>query len=752
MSLRTKILISIGATALILLTVLDHVLSNILMEGFARVEQRDTRQNAHRAGDSVEVALNNLHTRSADWAAWDEADKFVREANQDFLKSNLQDVTMVDLKVNLIAFIAPDGKLVYAKAADIETGEIQPVPASAMGHFAADSPLIQFKSTDDSHQGILMLPEGPMLVSCRPITPTDHSGPIHGALIFGRNLNDARIKELSTAMHMPLMLRAINDAALDGTWKTAAAALRNDKDATPTLAAPLNDAFIAGYAMLRDIYGKPALLVQAEIDREIYQQGLATLVYVSKALLLVSIVFCPVMVVLVETSVVSRLVKLSREVARIGSSGDKGARVKETGSREMASLGRSINGMLDALQTIEEEARRARHAAEESSQAKSAFLANMSHEIRTPMTSIIGYADLMLDPTQTSDDRFNCIDTIRRNGDHLLSVINDVLDISKIEAGKMHVERIACSPFQIISEVASLMRGRALSKKLSFEVAYHGALPATIRTDPTRLRQILINLIGNAIKFTDIGRVLMMVKCIPPAGDGEPMLRFDVSDTGIGMSDQQLDRIFQPFSQADSSTTRRYGGTGLGLTICKHLAEMLGGSIQVTSLPGHGSTFSVTTATGPLEQVEMVAEPREVAPAELAAPINPTLSGRVLLAEDGVDNQKLLSLYLRKAGIDVTLADNGDMACDQAIISLRDGHPFDVILMDMQMPVLDGYGATMQLRSRGYQGTIIALTAHAMAEDRAKCLRAGCTDYLSKPITRQKLLEMVGSYLEKARG
>ncbi|HVT79114.1 MAG TPA: PAS domain S-box protein [Phycisphaerae bacterium] len=393
----------------------------------------------------------------------------------------------------------------------------------------------------------------------------------------------------------------------------------------------------------------------------------------------------------------------------------------------------------------------ARLQAETANRAKSEFLANMSHEIRTPISAILGYADLLLDRDQSQSDRHTAIQVIRRNGSHLLTLINDILDLSKIEAGEMKVERIPCSPCQILADVASLMRVRARESGLSFELKIEGEIPQIIRTDPTRLRQILINLAGNAIKFTEMGWVRLVAKLIDPVDAPEPRMRFEVIDSGIGMSAEQVARLFQPFVQADNSTTRRFGGTGLGLTISQRLAHALGGEITVDSLPGRGSLFAVTVTTGSLKGVKLQADCKEAFGAmEKTTPLvalGEPIKGRILLADDGRDNQALLRAYLRKAGADVAIADNGKIACEMVKQSMDAGTPYDLVLMDMQMPEMDGYQATTKLRTMGYRGPVIAITANAMATDRAKCLQAGCTDYLSKPVKRDELLDTVREHI-----
>ena len=387
--------------------------------------------------------------------------------------------------------------------------------------------------------------------------------------------------------------------------------------------------------------------------------------------------------------------------------------------------------------------------AEAASRAKSAFLANMSHEIRTPMTAIVGYSDLMLEPGQSLSDRHDCLQVIRRNGRHLLDLINDILDLSKIEAGKMTIEPVPTNLPEVLSDLTSLMRPRATAKGLDFKLEVAGAIPARIMNDPLRLRQILMNLTGNAIKFTSNGAVRLRVQVEPDAR--RPKLRFDVIDSGIGIAAEQLPRLFHAFSQADDSMTRRFGGTGLGLAISQRLATLLGGDITVESTPGKGSTFTVRVETGALHNVEMIEDVTEAilpkptwGPAATGAV---SLRARILLVEDGPDNQRLISLHLRKAGATVEIAANGRIGVDKVFAAARAGTPFDLVLMDMQMPELDGYGATSELRGRGIRLPIVALTAHAMADDRMKCINAGCTDYLTKPIDKAMLLKTVASYL-----
>lgn len=401
------------------------------------------------------------------------------------------------------------------------------------------------------------------------------------------------------------------------------------------------------------------------------------------------------------------------------------------------------------LQHQTDELKRAIEAAEGANRAKSAFLANMSHEIRTPLTAILGFADVLLesgDVDKAPPERLDAIDTIRRNGAHLISLINDLLDLSKIEAGKFQVENLPCSLHRLVSDVGQLMQVRFEEKQLTFSTHYEGPLPEMILTDPTRLRQILMNLISNSVKFTKSGGVTVNVRLV--GRDGNQQIQIDVIDTGIGISPEIRDKLFQPFTQGDGSMSRRFGGTGLGLTISKNFAKLLGGDLVIVKTSSQGSTFRLTVDPGPLRNVPMK-QPDTLDTVPVQAPrklaeLKDALAGlRVLLVEDGPDNQRLISFLLKKAGAEVDMAENGQIGYQAAIDNLLSGNPFDVILMDMQMPIMDGYTAATKLRADGYHGPIIALTAHAMAEDRNRCIECGCTDYSTKPVDREKLIDLI---------
>jgi len=379
-------------------------------------------------------------------------------------------------------------------------------------------------------------------------------------------------------------------------------------------------------------------------------------------------------------------------------------------------------------------------------QAKSAFLANMSHEIRTPLTAIIGFAEASLDSEQTMKERLMALRTIARSGKHLLKVINDILDLSKIEAEKLEVEKIEFSLFQLMSDIESIARMQAADKGLVFRINYDFPVPKTVVSDPLRLKQVLFNLISNAIKFTDTGHVHINISCNPV----QKNLSFSVIDSGIGISERQLTNIFSAFTQEDASTSRRYGGTGLGLSLSRLLVGEMGGTIDVKSTKGVGSNFIVTLHSEHLAGADYVSNAGEMPEVvyddqtvDMHAGSQKKLAGRILLAEDNLDNQKLITMHLQKMGASVCTVANGKMAVDAALAD-----SYDLIYMDMQMPVMDGVQAVKLLRKKNYSGAIVALTANAMKEDQQKCLNAGCDDFVSKPINRGQLYNITAKYLQ----
>jgi signal transduction histidine kinase/HPt (histidine-containing phosphotransfer) domain-containing protein len=389
--------------------------------------------------------------------------------------------------------------------------------------------------------------------------------------------------------------------------------------------------------------------------------------------------------------------------------------------------------------------RAAKEAADRASRSKSEFLANISHEIRTPLTAILGFTKLLMDGADAAKERDEYLQIIRASAEHQLGLINDLLDVSKIEAGKLQIHRTTCQARDIVDEVIQTLRYRADEKGLRLNCDWLAPPAEPIYTDPSRLKQLLINLVTNAIKFTAAGSVRVVGRST--LIEGRRKLKIEVIDTGVGIAQEKQQIIFDPFVQADSSIATQYGGTGLGLAISRSLAELLGGMLSVSSQLGVGSTFTLLIDAEPPPAADSSCSPIADARLIAAGPRVTSLQGRVLIVEDNPLNRKLIRLTLERAGVTVETAENGRVALEKA-----EQQSFDLVLMDMQMPVMDGFIATCQFRERGYAGPIIALTAHALPDERDRCLAAGCNAFISKPIDLDHLKMTVARLISTTLG
>jgi signal transduction histidine kinase/DNA-binding response OmpR family regulator len=743
-TLRKKTLALLGTALAMLMAVLTLAFHFVVQSSFAALEASNTEQNVQRAMDSLASSLDGLAGEAGDWAAWDETYAFAGGGDPEFTQRSISDRTFPELNLNLIFIADNAGRVVYAEEYDDETGTRMPVGAASLSQLSEDHILLTHPGVDSVVKGILLLPDGPILVASRAVVTSEGKGPIRGALVMGRYLDASELKSLADVTHLSVAIRPITDPQLPPDFQMARSALTGPGQVRVQ---PLSADSIAGYALLKDIHNQPVLLLRVDGPRPVEQRGQLSIRYMIGSLIAAGLVFSVGAMLLLEKLVLSRLAILSTEVSRIGARRDPSARVLVRGRDELSSLATATNDMLEALEVSQRQLVEAREAAEVATRAKSEFLAVMSHEIRTPMNGVIGMTDLLLDTDLTAEQR-EYAEVVRTSADSLLRIINDILDFSKAEAQKLDLESIDFEPRVLVEEVARILVVSTRQKGLELAHNVEPDVPQRLRGDPGRLRQIVLNLGSNAIKFTHQGKVAIRV-ALESAKDSAVVLRFEISDTGIGIPKDRIHHLFQPFTQADPSTTRKYGGTGLGLAIAKKLAEAMDGQIGVASEGGRGSTFWFTAvfrtpALHAEDQTDAPAdEPGQPVPrhldravATVASPEMCRDSGRpirVLLAEDNPVNQKLALILLEKAGCQADAVASGEEAL-AAIETAR----YDLVLMDIQMPGMDGFEATARIRQReansGARVLVVAMTAHSSEGDRDRCLAAGMDDYISKPV------------------
>ena len=591
----------IGVTLVSLNGALYAVSSTLLLGSSRQAEERDTRQVTQGALGVFTQNLDQFNERFSDWSDWDDAYQFVQDGNAEFIRSNLIDTQLAALRVNAIAYVSSSGEIVFGTGFDLQSGKKTPIPAALMQRLKVGDRLLQHPNLDSNFAGIIATPEGALMISSRPVITSERKGPIRGALVIGRYLNADELGRLAKLVQMPLTIQVLTDRKIPQGFGASV-----DLDKVDIATRAIDEKTITGSALLRDFDGDPALILQINSPREIYNQGKQAIRFLSLLIIVVGLVFGVVTLLLLEKLVLSRLTRLNQEVSQVGESSDLSLRISAQGSDELANLGFTINTMLATLEQYEidlqqstYELKNAKEAAEEANWAKGQFLANMSHELRTPMNAIIGYSEMLqedaiaqrgasIDPQQASF--VLDLQKISSAGNQLLALINDILDFSKLEAGRMDLYLESFDLLSLVQEVVSTLEPLVQKTGNTLIVECDDQI-GSIHADLAKTRQNLYNLLSNAIKFTNRGMITLTVE--RHSSGLLPVILFKVADTGIGMTQDQIDRLFQAFVQADASTARKYGGTGLGLAIAQKFCQMMGGTITVESELGQGTIFTM---------------------------------------------------------------------------------------------------------------------------------------------------------------
>jgi signal transduction histidine kinase/DNA-binding response OmpR family regulator len=752
MTLRTKtILVTIlGLVGLICLMALSTQV--VVRQRFEQIELQDGREDMYRVQNTLDADLESLAVIVSNYAFRDEIYDFIEGKRANSMERNFSDDALNNLRFCLVGIYRKDGTPVFEKWFDPTAGHSIPVPKAFRQYRTENPSLVVFSNENRRVLGIIMLSDTPLLVSAQPVLKSDASGPFNGVLLMGRVLDETEVKRLGNIVDFPLDIQPYFSDNLSSDYLQAKTMMLRSRRA---VAIPLSDKEITSYAILRDVRNQPAVIIRLRENRSLYRQGLLITGYIRLSVIAIGVVFGLIFLFSLELLVLRRLLRLDGALVKIGQGGDLAARVPALecgGSDEIANLSLSVNKMLEALERAQREAsariteavntaNRMAKEARAASKAKSDFLANMSHEIRTPLNGVIGMSELLINSPLTDHQKLYTR-TITYSADLLLTLINDILDFSKIEAGMLELENVPFHLHDMVEGLVETFSQRAADKGIELICGIDPAVPAHVAGDQVRLRQVLSNLLANAIKFTEQGMVCL--KCsLEQQADATVTLNFQVTDTGIGFSAKQRRRLFQSFSQGDASTTRKYGGTGLGLAICKQLVELMGGKIDVSSVPGKGSTFRFTVC---LQTVNAGDE-------TLALRYDGLHGLRVLIVDDNAINQDVLATVMSNWGMSVEIASDGAKALQLLERAACGGKPFSLALIDYHMPGMDGVRLAEEIKARTTiaHTLLILLTSIVRLQSAEELAAAGFQTLLMKPIRQSALFNAIIATLTGAQ-
>ena len=731
MKLRPKViaLIVLLFAALGLAQMLVQV--GILLPSFAELERQTAITDMDRVSHVLAGDVEQLGITARDWANWIDTYRFMNDRNPGYIADNLSTDAITSLHLNALAYIDLDGRFVWSTAIGAgRNGASANMDFISRGGLPASHPWRAALRDGHAASGILRTNQGPLLAAVSPVLDGSGTGRHRGLVLMGRLLTPERVAQVGGQAHVALSMIAI-----DAQRATRQRAI---PDARGMHLVEQHDITVV-LKDFNDVDGSSLFTMRIEAPRTISARGRNTVAYASLFLLVAGGAVLTLLIVMLKRAVLDPVTQMTAHARNIGATADLTTRLEWHRPDELGQLAGEFDRMMQHLAAARAQAEVQAARAEAASRAKTEFLAMMSHEIRTPMNGILGCAEMLLDTQPLRAEQREFAQLIRSSGESLLAILNDVLDYAKIEAGRMTVEQTVCDLRAVCTDIHRLLRQAATQRNLTLHLDYQEPVPHVITGDPARIRQVLLNLVSNALKFTESGGVRIEV-----SRSSQQRVRVSVIDTGIGIAADKLSRLFERFTQADSSTTRRYGGTGLGLAISKQLVELMGGTIDAVSSPGQGSTFSFEL---PLSSAPA---PSVATPDRVPASRSSNVGKRVLIVEDNPVNQQVAKHMLTKLGHAVELAENGR----EALQLLATEH-FDLVLMDCHMPEMDGFQATATIRNERHAVLnpaipIIAMTANAFAEDRARCLDVGMNDFMAKPVNRATLAEMIEKWAAAA--
>lgn len=728
-SLRQTLIISLVLGFLLLAGAQYYVTGRFVERQLLEVESREAFARLRNLHHALDVLEEDLVSTTADWSQWDEAYAYTQHKNPGFPKANVDPGTLARLRLSAILVTDQDGRVTLAQALSADEQSLVPATVGMVKLAEKGGTLVSTRRDRDRRSGLVAIDGELYLASSQPVLDATGELPPRGRLIMLRSFPRVVLPALMKVSGQTVKVAPF-DRAVPRAYATRRVVGEDQVE--------LSEHNLLGTTPISDLSGRPVAELRFSIDRPMQAVVSDTRQYLFVATSVLALLFFICAIVTVRAKVVMPLERLASTVAAIGTRGVASSRLDPShGAREFKLLTASINTMLERLE-LQQTLQRDRDAALEANRLKSEFLATMSHEIRTPMNGVLGMCEL-LQRTELNPRQKHLAETVVRSARSLLGILNDVLDFSKIESGKLELEEASFAPAELVHSIAAPFVSAAQIKGLEFSVRIESGVPTELLGDALRLRQVLNNLLSNAVKFTPKGAISL--SCSPMRSDARyAHLKFVVADTGIGIDEISQRRIFDPFAQAESSTSRRYGGTGLGLAIVRRLVTLMKGTIQVQSKVGEGTTFTFTV------QLKRVHEtPAQSIPADLAtgARFSLNLAPRVLLAEDNEVNREVLTEMLEYLGCRVTATAHGQQA-----LAAASAQEFDVIFMDSHMPEMDGPAATRKIRElqRGSEqrpAYIVALTADATPENQDRCLRAGANVVATKPISQARLRDLI---------
>ena len=735
MTLIRKTLLVLAAASAVSILLSYMVLRGTVYKTFIELENSWAVNNTETVEAAIQSHIDSLMLLHAEYSQWDDTYIYMQERDEEFINKNINAEILQRMDLDFVTIFDTQGQLVFGIEQNSDYGVVFQSKHPFTDHDAVHDLISASQGTATELVGMIDDRLGPLLVISMPVLPSDAQGPPAGSIVFGQALTEERIQRLSDQLSIEFDFIPITSKRLTSDLRHALESLDNTSSELPQAR---ESERVLNYRAVRNILGERAFVLEVAAEREISVVGARAVNIALAFLAATSLLYLLVSTLSLKRLIISPVSELTRHVGRLQRSGDLSRRIASDRNDEIGTLTNRVDSLVMELDTAHDQMAEARDTALQASKAKSEFLATMSHEIRTPINGVLGMTELLLESQGLSDKQRRYAATVQQSGNSLLHVVNDILDISKIEAGKVELD---IAPFNLrhsVEDCLDLLAEGAHRKGLELIGAIALDTHTYVQGDSVRLNQVLTNLISNAVKFTEYGEIVVSVRELRDQTD-TANYRFEVRDTGIGINQKNKERLFEPFSQEDGSTTRRYGGTGLGLSICEQLIELMGGEIGVDSVPGQGATFWFTAHLTKDEETSEFPQPQLLA------------EKTVLIIDDNETNREILRHQLEGWHMRAEENCSGVEALDRLVGNSHDGPIFDVVLLDMHMPEMDGLRLARAIRKEpGYRRVpLVMLSSLSVADNDDERGAARLDAWLTKPVRQARLHDTLVSLFSK---